>query len=61
MRIPGLFVLGATLALPSVVLLAAEVPAENPRKLASVTESDSDKIARMMREIDQLKNVNQQV
>jgi len=57
MRLPNRIILGALLAFPGVTLYAEELPSGK----VSAVQSEANKIARMMREIEQLKNVNLQV
>lgn len=59
MRLPSRIVLGVMLVLPSATLLAEKIPATT--ELVSASQAELDKIARMTQEIEQLKNVNQQV
>jgi hypothetical protein len=57
MRFPNRIILGTILALPSAALFAADTAVTK----GAAVQSDSEKIARMLQEIEQLKNVNQQV
>jgi len=57
MRLPNRIILGMILALPSVSMFAENTAVTK----GSAIQSDSEKISRILQEIEQLKNVNQQV